>query len=268
MLPVEIETITVRPIYSHAFLPPAQWKGDCVGHIGGNDVFFYVLEGECFLLIEDSVSIIRPGQLAFLPKGKQRMYTHASQQFAMYELAFSAEADGKNLMSLLNLDTHDYVADIADKDEMRRLFENMHYTELYKNPLYDVGWCADILTIIKRYGEARNRQNEKDVQNFRSVLQFMTENISDTVTTEQLSALVFMQPTYFIRKFKNTFGLSPKSYFNRLKLFKAMNLLASTSLSLEKVSATIGIEDTSYFARFFKKGAGISPSEYKKAFKK
>ena len=47
-----------------------------------------------------------------------------------------------------------------------------------------------------------------------------------------------------------------------------MNLLASTSLSLEKVSATIGIEDTSYFARFFKKGSGISPSEYKKAFKK
>ena len=52
--------------------------------------FFLVLEGECFLSIDNENYIIKPGQLAYLPKGKRRAYTHISKSFSMYEMAFSA----------------------------------------------------------------------------------------------------------------------------------------------------------------------------------
>ena len=264
----EIKNLCVRPIGSYVHMPPSIWKGDCVGHIGERDTFFWVLEGECFLLIEDQATIIRPGQLAYLPKGKKRAYTHASEKFIMYEMAFSVELEGKNLMELLELDKGNYVADIVEPEKMNALFANSQHVEMNKNPLYDVAWCADIINIVKLYAEARLAAESREKKNFEPVLKIMAESINRSVTTEEFSAAVYMQPAYFIRKFTKTFGVSPQNYFRQLKLFRAMNLLASTNMSVEEVAKKTGMEDASYFSRFFKKNCGVTPVEYRKTFKR
>ena len=264
----EINNLRVTPIESSVHMPPATWKGDCVGHIGTNDTFFWVLEGECFLLIEDQAAIIRPGQLAYLPKGKKRTYTHASEKFVMYEMAFAVDVDGKNLMELLGLDRGNYVVDIADLSGMNALFENSQHVEMYKNPIYDVAWCADIINIVKIYAQARAALETKESRFFEPVLQVMADSVDRSITTEELSAIIYMQPTYFIRKFKKTFGISPQNYFRRLKMFRAMNLLVSTELSVEEIARRTGMEDASYFSRFFKKNCGATPLEYRKAFRR
>ncbi len=263
-----IKELNIKPLDSFIYLPQVTWKGDCVGHIGERDTFFWVLEGECFLLIEDEASIVRPGQLAFLPKGKKRMYTHAGGPFAMYEMAFSAESKGKNLMELLGLNQGNYVVDIKDRETMSRYFEKSNHTEMFRNPLYDVEWCANILNIINAYAEARAALSGKDAAAFEPVIHLMSQSVDRSISSEELSAVLYMQPTYFIRKFTKTFGMSPQSYFRRLKLFRAMNLLVSTNLSVEETAAQIGIDDASYFSRFFKKNCGVTPVEYRKAFRK
>lgn len=265
---IDIKDIKIVPIKIDAYLPSIEWKGDCVGHIGGNDVFFWVLEGECFLLIDDCASVIRPGQLAYLPKGKKRMYTHASEKFCMYEMSFYAECDGENLMKALGFDEDDFVVTIPDVDEMTELFKSSKHTEMFKAPVYNIGWCANVLNIIKKYAEARSLLKGKGSNIFEPVLKYMAEKTNSTVTTEELAMLVYMQPTYFIRRFKNAFGVSPQNHFRSLKLFKAMNLLVSTDMSIEKIAPEIGIDDTAYFTRFFKKSCSVTPTEYRKAFKR
>lgn len=263
-----IKNLNIKPLGIFMYLPQITWKGDCVGHIGENDVFFWVLEGECFLLIDDEATIVRPGQLAYLPKGKKRMYTHASERFSMYEMAFSAEADGQNLMSFLGLTENNYVVDISDYVEMSTFFEKSYHAEMFKNPIYDVEWCANILNIIKTYAEARNAMAGNKDKFFEPVLKIMSESIDRRVTTEELAGAVYTQPTYFIRKFTKAFGISPQNYFSKLKLFRAMNLLVSTKLSVEDIARKTGMEDASYFSRFFKKNCGVTPIEYRKAFRK
>jgi len=263
-----IKDFNIKPLGIFMYLPQITWKGDCVGHIGENDVFFWVLEGECFLLIDDEATIVRPGQLAYLPKGKKRMYTHASRRFSMYEMAFSAEANGKNLMKILGLDENNFVVDISDKETMSSYFEKSHHAEMFKNPIHDVEWCANILNIIKTYAEARSAMKGKDSEFFAPVLKFMADSVGTKVTTEELAELLYTQPTYFIRKFTKAFGISPQSYFRRLKLFRAMNLLLSTDLAVEDIARKTGMDDASYFSRFFKKNCGVTPLEYRKAFKR
>lgn len=263
-----IKELTVKPLDVYMYLPQITWKGDCVGHIGERDTFFWVLEGECFLLIEGEATIIRPGQLAFLPKGKKRMYTHAGGPFVMYEMAFSAEAKGKNLMEILNLTNGNYVVDIENREEMSSFFEKSAHAEMYKNPLYDVEWCANILNIIMAYATARNTLETRDSKLFEPVIKLMSRSTHLNLSSEELSGILYMQPTYFIRKFTKTFGISPQNYFRRLKLFKAMNLLVSGDCSIEEVAKKIGMEDSSYFSRFFKKNCGVTPGEYRKAFRR
>ena len=96
----------------------------------------------------------------------------------------------------------------------------------------------------------------------------MNEHLERTISMEELANLVHMQPTYFIRRFKASYGFPPIAYLGRLRLYKAMELLSSTTLSIEQISTAIGIPDATYFARFFKKNCGITPSEYRNAFQK
>ena len=264
----ELKELSVSPVELSLYVPPIVWKGDSVGHIGVNDLFFWVLEGECFLNIDSKSHIIRPNQLAFLPKGKMRAYTHASEHFSMYEMAFSATSNGENLMNILGLCEQNFVVDIPNPAEMTALFENSNRIEFTKNPLHDLKWCANIINIISIYTEERRKLSDNNNAIFKVVLEYMSNNLASPIRTEDLASLVYMQPTYFIKKFGDVYGLPPMTYLNRMRMYKAMGLLAGTSMSIEQISHEIGISDVSYFARIFKKHCGISPTAYRAEFKK
>lgn len=264
---ITLKEITVKPETFYYYVPPIVWKGDSVGHIGKRDLFFWVLEGECFLRIDTQNYIIRPGQLAYLPKGKMRAYTHASERFSMYEMAFSATSEGNNLMEILNLTEENFVVNIPDKDGMSALFESSGRNEMFKDPLYDLAWCANICNIIKIYAREREKLNTAESVIFKPVLEYMSENIQSSINTEELASLVFMQPTYFIKKFHKAYGMPPLAYFNRMKIYKAMGLLAGTKLSIEEIAREVGIFDTSYFTRVFKKHCNVTPTKYRAEFK-
>ena len=263
----KLEELSVSPINIFLYVPPIVWKGDSVGHVGQNDLFFWVLEGECFLSIDSESYIIRPGQLAYLPKGKRRAYTHASEKFTMYEMVFSAKANGEELMEVLGLTEENYVVDVPDVDKMSRLFESSHRKELFKNPLYDVGWCANIMSIIKIYAEERQKLNGKDARIFKPVLEYMSKNMASPITTSDLASIVHMQTTYFIRRFTRQYGLPPISYLNRMRIYKAMGMLAETDHAIDSIAREVGITDSSYFARVFKKYCSLTPSEYRCEFR-
>ncbi len=263
---IKTEGINIVPIYTAVYVPPMLWKGDAVGHMGDNDVFFWVLEGECYIRVDSEYSVIKAGQLAFLPKGKMRAYTQVSETFALYEISFSATVGGENLMKLFGLTDGDYVVNIDDKKEMSALFEKSYRAEFNKNPLYDISFCGNILNIINIYCKKRQEHSAGGRAFFRDVVKYMEEHLSEQVRVEDLSAIVYMEPTYFIRKFKKEFGLPPLTYFIGMKMNKAMQYLSSTDLSVEEISRLIGINDVAYFSRLFKKSCNISPSEYRKTF--
>ena len=266
--PLFDKELSIKPILVSLYIPPMVWKGDPVGHIGTNDIFFYVLEGECFLNIDSQYYIAHPGQLVFLPKGKHRAYTHSSKNFCIYEMAFSAEIGGQNLMQTLGLSDSDFLVDITAEEELRYLFENSHHVELFKNPVYDIGWCANILNMIRLYAEARQQQALSKEAQFVPVIEYMMKHLDQTINIDDLAALIPMQPTYFIRRFKTAYGIPPIAYLGRLRLYKAMHLLSSTTQPIEQISTSVGIPDSAYFSRYFKKNCGVTPSEYRNAFRR
>ncbi len=263
-----LNELSIEPVGVFLYVPPIVWKGDSVGHMGENDIFFWVLEGECFLSIDSQSYIVRPGQLAYLPKGKMRAYTHTSERFSMYEMAFVAKANGEELMDVLGLNEQNFVVDIPNKEEMSNLFESSQRKEMFKNPLYDVGWCANIINIIRIYAEERQKQSGKDNLLFKPVLEYMISNIDKPVKTAELAAIVYMQPTYFIKSFRKNYGIPPMAYLNRMRMYKAMGLLAGTENSIEQIAGAVGISDTSYFSRIFKKHCKVTPTEYRQEFRK
>lgn len=264
----KLSELSIRPIRLALHVPPEFWKGDRLGHIGENDVFFYVVEGECFLSIDSQSSVVHAGQLAFLPKGKRRAYTRVSATFSMYEIAFSAQVNGADLMKELGLCEGDFVVDVADCEGMKSYFEDSSRVELQKNPIYDIGWCANIMNIIKEYVIGRQKRTLEEEVLFQPVLRYMRENIGRQIGNEELAAVAFMQTSYFIRRFKKAYGLPPHTYLAKMRMNRAMELLASTTLSIDSIAKSVGVPDVSYFSRMFKKHSGIAPTAYRAAFRK
>jgi two-component system response regulator YesN len=52
-------------------------------------------------------------------------------------------------------------------------------------------------------------------------------------------------------------------YVNRLRVTKACQLLNERQLTVSEVADAVGYPDSSYFARVFRRLAGVSPSEYR-----
>ncbi len=96
-------------------------------------------------------------------------------------------------------------------------------------------------------------------------------NLLHTIAPEKLSAQMLakknqLNPDYFSRIFKNTYGCSPRSWLMRERMRRAALLLTESSLSVSEIAATIGYDDVYAFSKIFKKYKGKSPRNYRNNF--
>ena len=67
----------------------------------------------------------------------------------------------------------------------------------------------------------------------------------------------------FTHAFKESTGLSPKSYMQKIKIRIAIEMLENTDLRISEIAEAVGISDSNYFSRIFKKYTGYSPTLFK-----
>ena len=115
---------------------------------------------------------------------------------------------------------------------------------------------------------AKNSKTQFDEQDMLlPVVDYMHENYNRYISISELAEIFYMHPTYLIRKFKSLYGVPPLVYFSNIKIKKAIDLLSSTNLTIKEVASKLGMDDASYFSRWFKKHIGFSPLEYRKNLK-
>lgn len=81
---------------------------------------------------------------------------------------------------------------------------------------------------------------------------------------EDISKNVFLSKYYFIRKFKDSIGMTPHQFLLQEKIRKAQLLLAD-NLTIVEVSNVLGFYDQSHFDKCFKKIVGVSPNDFIKS---
>lgn len=95
---------------------------------------------------------------------------------------------------------------------------------------------------------------------YRHLVSFMTENVCENLTLEDIARENNVSISYLKLLFKSYAGISPKGYFNQLRVRRATELLES-GLPSGSVSEIMNFSSPNYFSVFYKKYTGISPSE-------
>lgn len=91
-----------------------------------------------------------------------------------------------------------------------------------------------------------------------------TENISLSELAERYGISI----SYLSSLVKEELHLSFSEYITAKRIQKAKELLEDETLSIEQIAEQTGYNDYFYFTKIFKKTLGISPSKYRKNYKK
>jgi AraC-like DNA-binding protein len=76
-----------------------------------------------------------------------------------------------------------------------------------------------------------------------------------------------LSPFHFLRLFARVLGVTPHQYLVRCRLRAAARLLADPRISVTAIAYDVGFGDLSNFVRTFRRAAGVSPRDFRRAAK-
>ncbi len=143
--------------------------------------------------------------------------------------------------------------------------ESMERQESYRH--FIRGHVSLLLGTLYRSGilsDPALRTDNTALEKLRPALAYIDGHYGSEITLGELSETVHLTPEYFCRLFKQATNLSPVEYINRVRIFKAEQLLLSTDATVTDIAFKVGFSQASYFNRIFHRYRGMTPSEYRK----
>ncbi|MDR1585676.1 MAG: response regulator, partial [Prevotellaceae bacterium] len=117
------------------------------------------------------------------------------------------------------------------------------------------------------FAPSRPEITSRDEELMKTVIEIIEKNIDNSdFVVENIASELGMSRTVFYKKIKSLTGLAPIEFIRDIVIQRAAQLLESGLYSVKEIAYTVGMSDSKYFSKCFKKKYGVTPSEYKKKF--
>ncbi|VUD64403.1 HTH-type transcriptional regulator CdhR [Thalassocella blandensis] len=103
--------------------------------------------------------------------------------------------------------------------------------------------------------------------NLAPLIEWMHQNLHQTLSVELLANKANMSMRTFARKFSHQTGTTPSVWLSELRIRKAQMLLEQGDTSVERIAELVGFKNATTFRRNFLAHAGVSPSQYRHNFR-
>lgn len=233
--------------------------------------FIYVVDGEALVNVgeneSDNAFYVKSGDLLLLPEKilfEVRWYhgnigySGAFSRSFLKDTSYAFLHSGHPLLhSFRDSFPHKQFADSIFAQMMERF---VSYSRLAAKP--DAAFLSSAIDLILS-DSASSSPNGRN----KLVDQFLDKVFDRNETVRSVSeyaARMGVSPNRLNTLVKEATSRNAMVWINLSRLSQAETLLRNTDLPLIDVAARIGIDDQSYFSRFFKKHKGITPLEYRK----
>ena len=220
--------------------------------------FLFMLEGELLVEIADKSYLCSGGQFLLIPDNTPFAVHHFRDlvgYIGSFPLSFLKDTSypcltsGKPLCHTFWFDEAAFVAEIMDRISAA-------------SARGDDGYILRAFDLIL-YG-LKTPAKEKAhpvVSRFMEML-FDRQQVMDTVSG--YASRLDISPSYLNKLVRTQTRHSAMDWVEIARVNWAKNLLREGKLSIAEVSKAIGVDDASYFTRFFRKVTGYTPSEFRK----
>ncbi len=99
----------------------------------------------------------------------------------------------------------------------------------------------------------------------RKAMQFMQRNLDTRCSLDCVARDVGLSRPHFFSLFVQQTGMTPRIYWNVLRIEKALNEMKHPDLQLGTLAYDLGFTSQGNFSRFFRERIGVSPNSYRRA---
>lgn len=174
------------------------------------------------------------------------------------------------LQKYLSLKTESFDIEKLDKDYLKLIDELWNVKQ--EDPLHQLYLQNRVSLLMERFfRRLYNKMNllegkftltEDEVQRLIQVEHLLVNDFTEMPPTiDQFSKMISMSTTKLKKSFKEMYGDSIYSYYQKLRMQKAKELLTSGRYNVKTAAEAIGYDNTSNFILAFKKQFNISPGE-------
>lgn len=224
----------------------------------------YITRGFCYTEFDGKEFTVGPGNLIlYKPFERQKYSFNVIDNSISCYIHFS----GRGCQELLNkFGLIQHVTYVGTSNTLDAIFKDMENEYLLQRPFCTETCSAYLLQFLATAGRLiQYREQELNIKarkNIENVCKYMHEHYKENRPIGFYAAMCHLSESRFSHAFKECTGLTPKAYLLHLKIDIARRLLEDTDLSVTAISEIIGIDDSNYFSRIFKKYTGHSPRSF------
>lgn len=159
----------------------------------------------------------------------------------------------------------------GDAPRVRPLrFEERHRGVPDKGPRKDATGhrfmaVAHFMALVGLLARAYNTEPTVDSERIMKIgraIAYMESNFEQDLKLPELAKMVGMSDRNFYRFFSRVKKESPLSYLQRLRIHRGAKILQTQDVSVTEAAFACGFNDSSYFARQFRRVLGVSPRQF------
>lgn len=151
---------------------------------------------------------------------------------------------------------------------LESLFEK-GISELTKGESYSVELLRSVLDLILTYCSTLYKTDEDLLTKgkghivVKKFFQLVEENYAQNLTVVEYAALMAITPNHLTQTVNQLTGKTSSQIIKSKQILEIKRLLVHTNLSVTEIAMRLNFPDQSYFTKFFKREAGVSPLQYR-----
>lgn len=111
----------------------------------------------------------------------------------------------------------------------------------------------------------KGEQEKRAVNTINRICEYIDGHLYEELSLVKLADLVYFNPSYLSRLFKQLTGANLSEYIQEARIKKAKQLLAKHDMRVNDIAVAVGYGSATNFTRFFKKVTSMTPQEYRES---
>ncbi|WP_256756918.1 response regulator [Cohnella sp. WQ 127256] len=96
-----------------------------------------------------------------------------------------------------------------------------------------------------------------------AAIDYINNNIEKSFSIKDIADYLHISESYLSKLFKNKTSFTFLEYCTNFRIKKAADLLIENNIKVYEVADKVGYQDSRYFSTLFKKGIGLTPTEFR-----
>lgn len=125
-----------------------------------------------------------------------------------------------------------------------------------------------LFAYLKQLTDVKQKRSEEATQNscVWKAIRFIEQNYYLDIDVDMLCEHVNYSRSYLSRTFRAETGMTIPEYITRIRIQNAVTLMKSSQMSIKEIALSVGMKDSFYFSKVFKKATGETPREFRKKY--